>query len=317
MRSTLTGLALGAALALAGLAPPAVHGAAPPATLASRIAPPDRTVIQHFEAAGMRDIRPHVLTPAELAQVEQALARLPALHRRVLDTHLRHLSFVDGVPGQGTALTSRVGAGARFDTQFDTQFDLTLRASALHETLTQFLTTKERRLFEADGSGHTVTIEAGGADALTYLLLHEATHVLDMSSKLTERRDNVFGRGIWQTPQAQGRIPLAPQLAASAAAATRFRGAGPIAASRARAHYDALAQTPFVSFYATAAPGEDLAELVAWRVITRRHGHTLSIGVHDADGALLERYQPLRFPAVQARLPLVERLLADAEDATS
>jgi len=309
MRSTLSALALGSALALCGLAPPSVHGAAPPATLASRIAPPDRTVIGHFEAAGMREIRPHVLTPAELAQVEQALARLPALHRRVLDAHLRHLSFVDGVPGQGTALTSQVGASA----QFDTQFDITLRASALHETLAQFLTTKERRLFEADASGHTVTIEADGADALTYLLLHEATHVLDMSRKLTERQGNAFGSGIWRASTAQGRVALAPGLAASPAAATRFRGAGPIAASRARSHYDALANTPFVSFYATAAPGEDLAELVAWHVITRRHGHTLSIGVHDAGGALLERYEPMRFPAVAARQPLVERLLAEAE----
>lgn len=305
MRSTLTGLVLGTVLALAGLAPPAAHGAAPPASLASRIAPPDRAVIERFEAAGMRAIRPHVLTPAELAQVEQALARLPALHRRVLDTHLRHLSFVDGVPGQGTALTSQVGDSARFD--------ITLRASALHETLAHFLTTKERRLFEADASGHTVTIEADGADALTYLLLHEATHVLDMSMTLTERQGNAFGNGIWLAPTAQGRIPLAPGLAASPAAATRFRGAGPIAASRARTHYDALAQTPFVSFYATAAPGEDLAELVAWQVISRRHGHTLSIAVHDADGVLLERYEPMRFPAVEARLPLVERLLDQAE----
>lgn len=309
MRSTLSACALGAALAFAGLAPLPVLGASPPATLASRIAPPDRAVIQHFEAAGMRDIRPHALTPAELAQVEQALARLPALHRRVLDTHLRHLSFVDGVPGQGTALTSQVGDSARFD--------ITLRASALHESLSHFLTTKERRLFEADASGHTVTIEADGADALTYLLLHEATHVLDMSSKLTEQPDNAFGRGIWQAPTAQGGVALAlqlaPKLAASPAAATRFRGAGPIAASRARTHYDALAHTPFVSFYATAAPGEDLAELVAWHVISRRHGRTLSIGVHDADGALLARYEPMRFPAVQARLALVERLLAQAE----
>lgn len=305
MRSTLSACALGVALALAGMAPPPALGAAPPATLASRIAPPDRAVIAHFEAAGMRDIRPHVLTPAERAQVEQALARLPALYRRVLDTHLRHLSFVDGVPGQGTALTSQVGDSARFD--------ITLRASALHESLSHFLTTKERRLFEADASGHTIAIEAGEADALSYLLLHEATHVLDMAGKLTERHDNDFGRGIWQAPTAEGRAALAPQLAASPAAATRFRGAGPIAASRARIHYDALADTPFVSFYATAAPGEDLAELVAWHVVSRRLGHTLSIGVHDAGGALLKRYEPMRFPAVQARLPLVERLLAEDE----
>lgn len=311
MRSTLSALALGSALALCGLAPPSVHGAAPSATLASRIAPPDRTVIGHFEAAGMREIRPHVLTPAELAQVEQALARLPALHRRVLDAHLRHLSFVDGVPGQGTALTSQVGASA----PFDTQFDITLRASALHETLAQFLTTKERRLFEDDGSGHTVSFEADGADALTFLLLHEATHIVDMAQELTGQPGNVFGSGIWEAPQDGGRAPLAPHLAASPVAASRFRGAGLIPASRARIHYDALATSPFVSFYASAAPQEDLAELMAWHVVTRHHGHQIAISVRDADGVLLERYEPMRFPRVRARLPQLDKLLDTGHEA--
>lgn len=111
------------------------------------------------------------------------------------------------------------------------------------------------------------------------------------------------------TPLAS-RIALTPRLAASPAAATRFRGAAPIPAGRARIHYDALADSPFVSFYATAAPGEDLAELVAWHVVSQRH--SLSISVRDADGVLLKRYEPLRFPAVRSRLTLVEALLAQA-----
>ena len=306
MHRLLLARTIGVALAMSWVALPAAHGAPPVTALASRIATPGQDVIGHFEAAGMRSVRPYVLTPTELAQVEQALARLPALYRQVLATNLRHLGFVDGVPGQGTALTSKVGDSM--------QFDITVRASALHESLAQFLTTKERRLFEADGSGHTVRFETDGADALTFLLLHEATHIVDMARRLTGQPGNAFGSGIWETAPEGGRAPLAPQLAASPLAATRFRGAGLIPASRARTHYDALANSPFVSFYATAAPQEDLAELMAWHVVTRHLGHRIGISVRDADGALLGYYEPMRFPAVQARLPLLDKLLDSRQD---
>jgi len=304
MRAHVVVRTIGAALAIATVTLPAAHGAPPTAALTSRIATPGPDIIGHFEAAGMRSVRPYVLKPAELAQVEQAVARLPALHRRVLETHLRHLGFVEGVPGQGTALTSKVG-----DTM---QFDITVRASALHESLAEFLTTKERRLYEADGSAQSVTFETDGADALSYLLLHEVTHVLDMSRQLTDRPGNAFGSGIW-TPARDDGFALAPQLAASPIAASRFRGAGLIPAGRARITYDALATSPFVSLYATAAPAEDLAELMAWHVVSRDHGHKIWLTVRAADGALLGRYEPMQFPGVRARLPLLDQLLGEAE----
>jgi hypothetical protein len=252
----------------------------------------------------MRSVRPYVLTPAELAQVETALARLPALHRRALETNLRHLGFVEGVPGQGTALTSKVGDSM--------QFDITVRAGALRESLAEFLTTKERRLFEADGSGQSVSFDAEGADALTYLLLHEATHILDMSRQLTDRPGNAFGSGIWQASN-NGGLTLAPHLAASPVAASRFRGAGLIPASRARVTYDALANSPFVSLYATAAPAEDLAELTAWHVVSHHYGHKIRLTVRDAGGAVLARYDPMQFPGVRARLPLLDQLLDETK----
>jgi len=303
MRTTLLTMALGAVLGIA--APVAAAHGAPPSTLAGRIAPPAAHVIETFERAGMLAVRPHPLTPSELTKVEAALAALPALHRRVLDTRLRRLSFVDGMPGHGSALAARVG-----DTG---QFDITLRASLLHESLAEFLTTKERRLFQADGSGHTIAFDAGGAGALAYILLHETTHVVDAALGLTARPHGVFTRGIWA--QGEGKAPnaLAPQWAVSPAAASRFRGAGLMPAGRAQLQYDALADTPFVSLYATAAAAEDLAELVAWHVVATRHGARITLSVRDADGALVKQYEPLRFPAVQARVRLVEALLAEAE----
>jgi len=308
MRTRIVVWSIAVLLALAGFTLPAAHGAAPAAALASRIATPGPDIIGHFEAAGMRSVRPYVLTPAELAQVETALARLPALHRRVLETNLRHLGFVEGVPGQGTALTSKVG-----DTM---QFDITVRAGALRESLDEFLTTKERRLFEADGSGQSVSFETDGADALTYLLMHEVTHVLDMSRQLTDKPGNAFGGGIWQASGDDG-VALAPHLAASPVAASRFRGAGLIPAGRARTVYDALADSPFVSLYATASPAEDLAELMAWHVVTRHYGQKIRLTVRAADGTVLARYEPMQFPAVRARLPLLDQLLGEAKPGAS
>lgn len=305
MRILMLARTIGAALAIAAGTVPAAHGAQQATPLTSRIATAGPDVIGHFEAAGMRSVRPYLLTPAELGLVEKAFARMPALHRRILETNLRHLSFVDGIPGLGSGLTSKVGDRVLFD--------ITLRASLLHASLTDFVTTRERRLFEADGSGRTITIDASGADALTYVLLHEATHILDMTSHLTSQPGNAFGNGIWEAPKDQGRVPLAAPLATSPAAASGFRDAARIPAGRARYYYDALAQTPFVSFYATASPAEDLAELVAWHVVSERYGATLAISVRDATGAVLQRYEPARFPAVQARMPQVDQLLEEAE----
>ena len=46
--------------------------------------------------------------------------------------------------------------------------------------------------------------------------------------------------------------------------------------------YDALAQTPFLSLYATASRQEDLAELVVWHEIYTQDGGDLIIGLKDA-----------------------------------
>lgn len=289
MKRTLLAVAA-AALLLAGQA--GAQG------LAGRVAPPENEVIAIFEQAGMREIRPHVLTPAERIRIDAALAALPSLHRGILEKKLRRLSFVDGIPGHGTGLTSKVGDSG--------QFDITLRASLLAESLGDFLSTKERRLFGADGSGRIVTVEASGMDALGYVLLHEASHVVDSALGLSTAPGSPFVSGIWED-----RTVLAPSLSGSPAATTPFRRAPPVPLARADEVYDALGRTPFVSLYATAAAPEDVAELMTWHDIARRGG-ALVITLSDAAGKQIRRYEPLAFPAVKARMERVGRLLREA-----
>ena len=276
---------------------PSQSGAAGVEALIARVGPPSHLAIQEFKNAGMEAVIPHTLTASERAKVETALASLPLLTRHVLEKKLHSLAFVDGIPGEGTGLTSTVAKTGLYD--------ITLRASILDEPLSIFLTTKERRLFTDDGTGLTVAVNGTGTDALTYVLLHESTHVVDKSCGITADPHSRFVDGIWVSQR-----KFVPHLESSAAATTVFHGGRPLGVGQAATVYDALAQTGFVSLYATHGSLDDFAELVAWREVLIQHQGTLVIEVNDASGKNLRRWEPLTFPGVQKRFEDVDELLA-------
>ena len=264
-------------------------------TLMARVGEPSRLAVDEFKKAGMQGVTPHSLTAEERTKIEAALGSLPALNKRVLEKKLHSLAFVDGIPGEGTGLTSpdeKTGL-----------YDITLRASIVDEPLSTFLTTKERRVFTDDGSGTTVIVTGTGTNALTYVLLHESSHVLDKGCGITADPHSRFTNGIWSSKK-----EMLPSLAA-VAPTTYFRGGSKMPARKAEATYDALSQTPFVSLYATASELEDFAELVAWHEILKQHQGNLSIEVTDAHGRSLKQWEPLAFPNVQRRFVDVEELL--------
>jgi hypothetical protein len=268
--------------------------------LMARVGSPSKVALRAYKMVGTQDVKSHTLTDSERAEVAAALASLPTLNRQILEKNLHHLAFLDGIPGEGTALTSPATKKGFYD--------ITIRASVLKESLSTFLTTKEHRVFTADGSGITVSVEGSGVDALTYLLLHESTHVLDYSCNITTEPHSRFVEGIWTDTHT-----MVPQLASSAAATTYFHQGRPLGFGKAVTVYDSLAQSPFVSLYATASEREDLAELVAWREIMTRHGGNLRIEVSDSQGNILRRWEPLTFPGVKERFAEVDELLASKE----
>jgi hypothetical protein len=309
-------LALTAALILPGLSmpaqqknsasTPAVTGAEAQETnspnkdgstegLIARVGSPSPLAIDQFKKAGMQSVTSHTLTAEEREKVAAVVASLPTLNKRALAKGLHYLAFVDGIPGEGTGLTSPAA-----DTGL---YDITLRASVIDESLSSFLTTKERRVYRDDGSGTTVMVTGTGTNALTYILLHESTHVLDKGCGITSDLHNRFVAGIWS-----GHGEMAPSLA-EVAPNTYFRGAGKVPAGKAVSVYNALAQTPFVSLYATASEMEDFAELMAWGEIFKQYQGNLIIEVKDAQGETIKRWEPLTFPAVQKRLVDVNELL--------
>jgi len=265
-------------------------------SLMARVGPPSQVAVDEFKKAGMQEVRPHKLTAGERAKIEAALTSLPVLNQQVLEKKLHSLAFVDGIPGEGTGLTSPDANTG--------QFDITLRASIVDEPLSTFLTTKERRVYTDDGSGTTISVTGKGTDALTYVLLHESTHVVDKTCGITADPQSRFTVNIWT-----GYKQMVPSLTA-VTPTTYFRGGALLPSANAAAVYGALSQTPFVSLYATASREEDFAELVAWHEILKRHHGHLKIEVKDGHGKTSKRWEPLTFSLVQKRFADVDELLA-------
>lgn len=136
-------------------AAPADHAQGPPpnasvridpgSSLESRVGEADPSVMKMFADAGMPAPSAHVLTDAERRALARAFTTLPPVHQRVLRERLRRISFLDGMPN--TALTSTVDPDAATPV-----YDLTIRAGVLHESVSEFLTNKERTCFDFSGS---------------------------------------------------------------------------------------------------------------------------------------------------------------------
>lgn len=303
--SLLVGMAAGSAPALAQSAAIETYlalcnndGDAETFSIENRVSPPDPEILDIFSGSGASDISTHALTKAEQVQLERAFQNLSQLHQDVLRRHLRRLSFLALKPGSGSALTSRVEGDATVQ-----KFDITLRSSLLNESLTLFLNTKETRLFENDGSGTSIAFDAGDSDALIYVLLHEATHIVDQVLGLSDDRAHPLAAGLW----ADARELAAPYVH-SPLAKTRFRGAPPIPLATAPEVYKALGNSPFVTFYATAAAPEDLAELFAWQHLATHLDQSLTLDVMDDKGHPIFSYDPLATPQVVARFAEVEKV---------
>ena len=201
----------------------AKYGFDPSTALESRIGETPAAVLKQFKDAGAKPTD-HVLTPVERRKVSRAFAALPPLSHRILRERLRSLSFLDGMPN--TALTSTINPDEPYKL-----FDVTIRAGILNEDVSQFLTQKERTCFDTANSSLDVFIQGGRLDAIVYVLLHEATHIVDGSLQITTERGlgdrldkssaTSFTKDVWS-----GRTLLAPQYRNTLLESIIFRADG-------------------------------------------------------------------------------------------
>jgi hypothetical protein len=259
-----------------------------------------------FDELGGEPPKPHDLSEGERRRLEAAFEALPPLHRRVLRERLRTISFLDGMPN--TALTSTVDPAAPF-----LLFDITIRASIFDTDVSEWLTWKERTCFTPGGSPRSVTIEAGTIDALLYVLMHEATHVVDTSLGLTpstapeaapaaDVAAGAFYSGVWTD-----RTTLAPRYRDPLLEGIRYRAGGsPVPIDKAEALYEALRRTPFASLYGSSNWHDDLAELVALHHLTKVLGQPYRIVVREGDAEVFS-YEPMTSELVRSRFELLNR----------
>lgn len=262
-----------------------------------RIQPAPESVFAMFREAGMNPVN-HALTAAQIKKVESAFAVLPPLHQRVLQKHLQSISFMDNMPN--TALTSLLDSVGGVKT-----FNITFRAGLLDETISQWATWKENSCFTVEeDAGYQVRVEAGNMDALIYVLLHEATHVVDVVTGLTTNvakkepgaEPAPFTKGIWRAAN----VPE-DQYLDSLLEKTRFRSGRPMPISLAPGVYQKLAKTPFPSLYGMAAWSEDLAELATIYHLTAKLNQPFYIIV-TKDDAELAKFEPMKSALVKPRL---------------
>lgn len=269
--------------------------------MSERIQPAPENVFEMFRKAGMAPVN-HILTNPEIQKVEKAFSILPSLYLKILKEHLHSISFMDNMPN--TALTSPVET-----TDSTKKFNITFRTEILHETISEWATWKENTYYiQSEDDEYHVNIDAGELDAIVYVLLHEATHVVDAVLEITphpvEKETLVegtpFTRNIWykmNVPMPEFIIPLLESM--------RFRSGKPILISQAPEVYKALHKTPFASLYSMAAWFEDFAELVTIYHLVEKLNQPFRISVKK-NNKEISSYEPIKNKLVKQRLHNLE-----------
>ena len=262
-----------------------------------RIIKAPETVFKKFTDAGMNP-SDHVLTDSEKEKVDKAFSMLPPLHKKILKEHLQSISFMDNMPN--TALTSTLET-----TDSSKQFNITFRAGILNETVSEWATWKEKSAFNNSASPSvSIQIDAGNLDAIQYILLHEATHVVDAVLNLTPyvedansvAKPTVLTKNIWRMlnkPVQKFTNPLLEN--------TRFRNGTVQPISFSAEIYNALKQTPFTSLYGMASWSEDIAELITIYHLTNKLNQPFIIYLKEND-KLTVLFEPMKNKLVKKRL---------------
>ncbi len=263
----------------------------------NRILTAPESVFKKFIDAGMAPTN-HLLPEKEQEKVAKAFSLLPPLYIKILEENLHSISFMDNMPN--TALTSPIVSEDTIK-----KFNITFRAGILNETISEWATWKEKSLYDVSANPiFEVQIDAGKLDAFVYVLLHEATHVVDAVLKLTPDAEEdedlvqhtVYTKNIWRlfnSPEVKFTNPILEN--------TRFRSGKVQPIASAKEIYNELKKTPFVSLYGMASWYEDIAELVTIYHLTNKLNQPFVIYVKE-DGEIKSKFEPMTNKLVKRRL---------------
>ncbi len=283
----------------------AVTGFDASTSLESRITNTPDSVLKHFHDLPAPAPTLHKLSNAEHDQVMRALGELPAFAREAITKHVRSISFFDGIPGNGITMKE--------ETSPDVVFNIVLRSGSLDESISGFLTRKERNYYSASDSHLTVSVEAGSLPAALYVLLHECVHVIDIANRSGQAGPpQLFAKnstpelveGIWENAST-----ISPAYRSPLLDTIYYRTGKPGSIDAAKATYQALARTPFVSLYGSSNWYDDVAELVTCYYLTQELHQPYRIVLRKESDTIYS-LDPLNSPLVAARFPSITAILS-------
>lgn len=287
----------------------------PASSIGSRISEaPDFLLAYLQEMDNVDNYTSYVPSDQEWDIVASYLTELPVLHDEILKKRLIGIFFINNFIGSGMA-------DYVLDENNDIYSLLIINPETLRHDITTWMTHRENTCFQDDSSDIEVAIECGDKYlGLMYVLLHEATHIVDYVKAMTPYTEpdikaikrgevsesTVFTKNIWQertTPVESYKDDFQEEITFYGL------GGGPILEnSMAPEIYGKLQHLPFVSLYGSMNWAEDFAEYVFWIHYTQKLGQPYEIRVVQKDH-LMAAYSPMDFEHVKSRISVVEELI--------
>jgi hypothetical protein len=243
----------------------------PRSPLESRISLPPSFVLDYLKKLDSRpDYEGYLPSLPEQLALQQAFNNLPSLNRSVCEKRLLGIYFINNFTGNGLSEWVTDGKGNIYAV-------MVLNSSVLRMTISELLTAKEKTCFINDDPAIDIRINTGSRfSGLSYILLHESTHVVDYVQAITPYVDNssrdhfkkrpsstIFTQAIWAAYDK-------PSMALYFTGNVFFYGikAPQLHISHAADVYKELGTSPFPSLYASQSWAEDLAELLTFYHLT-------------------------------------------------
>ncbi|MBP7736475.1 MAG: hypothetical protein KA369_10925 [Spirochaetes bacterium] len=276
--------------------------------LHERITPAPKVVTDFWmEADGRKDYTSYSPNGREMSDIRKSLELLPPLHKKVLKERLLGIYFINNFLGSG-------GADWVIDGKRNLYFYLIINPRLLAmKDLSEMLTWRERSCF-IDERDVTISVNCGsGVNQLTYIMLHEGTHMIDYANRITPnvekevielyndtKTETDFVRGVWKSIH----DPVRPYNFRKDVTFYGFNKGPKIKASDAPSIYRGLSESPFVSLYGSQSWAEDLADFVTFYHVTQKMKHPYVISV-KIKGKEIVNYKPMDNPEVKKRFWLM------------
>ena len=288
----------------------------PDTPVVDRIGPTPADLLDLYSEVDERELSSVELSAAQREELDDVLSRLPIRHQQVLADRLIGIYCIDNFAGSGMA-DWILGPGDEIYSV------LVLHPRVFDMSAEELLTYRENTAFALSDSDLTVTVRLSPeVSALAYIVLHEATHIVDYAERHTPfvehamlellgptARDTPFTDEAWEdysTASESADFSHRDDL--------RFYGLGgdpTLGPTGVLELYRELAERPFASLYASLSWAEDFAEFVTFHYLVHGLGAEYVIEVEDA-GTTVFAYEPMSSPQVLRRRALIEPALLEA-----